>query len=166
MRARNINHEISLIYGLPGQTLTSFIQSVEWCIFLEDRGPTVQGAIVFDELEKSQSHVLVGQMEQYFLRTERGKQRSQQVIPEPFFVHSDLTSMVQVADLIAYVISWGFRIPGLDLAARAELAPLAERISTLRYRAVRDRLGKPDFTIWSFAVINDLRGWVDRLGDE
>lgn len=44
--------------------------------FLEDRGPTVQGVVVFDELEKTQSKVLLGQMEQYFLRTASGRTRS------------------------------------------------------------------------------------------
>ena len=82
------------------------------------RGPLVQGAIVFDELERSQSHILIGQMEEYFLHTQTGKRRSRQVIPEPFFVHSDLTSLIQVADLIAYVISWGFRVEKMSQPAR------------------------------------------------
>jgi hypothetical protein len=131
--------------------------------FLEDQGPAVQGAVVFDELERSQSHVLIGQMERYFLGTATGRTRSQQVIPEPFFVHSDLTSLVQVADLMAYIISWGLRIPGqLDAPARAELAPLAAKVGALRYRASREILGNPNFVIWSVAVIKDLRGWEDR----
>ena len=131
--------------------------------FLEDRGPTVQGVVVFDELEKSQAKILIGQMEEYFLRTTRGRARSRQVIPQPFFVHSDLTSLIQVADLIAYVISWGFRIPDiLQANARAELAPYAAQVSNLRYRTQREILGRPDFVVWSFAVIDDLRGWEDR----
>ena len=31
VQARGIDHEISLIYGLPGQTLTSFRESIQWC---------------------------------------------------------------------------------------------------------------------------------------
>lgn len=132
--------------------------------FLEDRGPAVQGAIVFDELEKSKSHILIGQMEEYFLRTARGRERSRQVIPEPFFVHSDLTSLIQIADLIAYIISWGFRMPGvLEGPNREELRRYADQISSLRYRTTRGRFGRPDFVIWSFAIINDLRGWEDRV---
>ena len=134
--------------------------------FLEDRGPTVQGVVVFDELEKTASKILLGQMEEYFLQTARGRQRSRQVIPQPFFVHSDLTTLVQVADLIAYVTAWAFRIPGtLDAPAREELAPFAAQVSGLRYRTEREILGRPNFAVWSFAVINDLRGWEDRAGE-
>lgn len=31
-QARGIDHEVSLIFGLPGQTLESFERSVEWCL--------------------------------------------------------------------------------------------------------------------------------------
>ena len=135
--------------------------------FLEDRGSLTQGLIVFDELEKTQSHILIGQMEEYFLNTATGRQRSRQIIPEPFFVHSDLTSLIQVADLLAYVILWGLRIQGLfEAPCRTELAALAKQVSGLRYRATREKLGKTDFVIWSFAVIDDLRGWQDRAEAE
>ena len=40
-----------------------------------------------------------------------GRHRASRIIPEPFFAHSDLTTGVQIADLVAYVISWGFRTP-------------------------------------------------------
>jgi len=131
--------------------------------FLEDRGTTVQGAVVFDELERSQANILIGQMEEYFLRTVRGRTRSRQIIPEPFFVHSDLTSLIQVADLVAYVVAWAFRIPEVLLApARDELATYAAQVASLRYRAKREILANPEFVIWSFAVIEDLRGGEDR----
>lgn len=131
--------------------------------FLEDRGAPTQGAVVFDELERTQAHLLVGQMEEYFLRTARGRARARQIIPQPFFVHSDLTTLIQIADLLAYIVAWGFRIPGaLEAPARPELADYATQIAGLRYRAQRDLQGRPDFSIWSFALINDLRGWEDR----
>jgi hypothetical protein len=130
--------------------------------FLEDHG-SAQGIVVFDELERSQANLLVGQMEEYFLHTRRGRERARLVVPEPFFVHSDLTSAVQVADVLAYVISWGFRVPRLlEAEVRPELVPLAEQISGLRYRTRRDVRGRADQVIWSFAVIDDLRGWEDR----
>lgn len=133
--------------------------------FLEDRGPAVQGVVVFDELDKSQANILIEQMEKYFLETATGRQRSRQVIPEPFFVHSDLTSMIQVADLLAYIIAWAFRTNTMSEPTRAELDPFVNQIVGLRYRTTRERLGRPDFTIWGFAVIDDLRGWEDRADD-
>ncbi len=32
VRERNIDHEVSLIFGLPNQTLSSFEESVQWCL--------------------------------------------------------------------------------------------------------------------------------------
>ncbi len=91
------------------------------------------GLIVFDELEKSKSHVLIGQMERYFLRTEKGRNRAKYIVPEPLFVHSDLTTMVQLADLVAYVISWGLRLPGMTEPLRPELGSLANCVKRLQY---------------------------------
>ncbi len=130
--------------------------------FLEDSPGCEQGVVVFDELEKSQSHLLVDQMHRYFAETKVGRQRAHRVIAEPFFVHSDLTTGIQLADLVAYVISWGFRIAAMTKPARAELSSFANQIAHLRYRAVRERLGNPEFEIWSFAHITDLRTQAER----
>lgn len=40
VRARGIDHEVSLIFGLPNQTLESFRTSVDWC--LERRVPVIK----------------------------------------------------------------------------------------------------------------------------
>jgi hypothetical protein len=90
--------------------------------FLEDTGPAHQGIIVFDELEKASSHLLVEQMYSYFKRSANGRMRAGRIIPEPFFVHSELTTGIQLADVVAYVLSWGFRTRDLDLPARGELS--------------------------------------------
>jgi len=77
--------------------------------FLEEVAPAEMGIVVFDELEKAKSHLLLDQMTRYFRDTRTGRDRSSRIIPEPFFVHSDMTTGVQLADLAAYIISWGFR---------------------------------------------------------
>ena len=118
--------------------------------------------MVFDELEKSQSHILIDQMHRYFVGTAVGRHRATRIISEPFFVHSDLTTGVQIADLAAYVISWGFRTARMTKPARNELSQLVNKIAHLRYRAVRNRHGNPDFEIWSFAHIRDLRTQAER----
>jgi hypothetical protein len=130
--------------------------------FLEDKEAAPSGVIVFDELEKSQSHLLLSQMDRYFKFTARGRQRAGQIIPEPFFVHSDLTTGIQLADLVAYVVSWSIRVGGMKQPVRAELADLAEQVMRLRYRAEREVEGRTDYTIWSFAVITDLRSKEDK----
>jgi hypothetical protein len=131
--------------------------------FLEDVSPTTLGVIVFDELEKSRSHLLVSQMDSYFKDTERGRQRAGRIIPEPFFVHSDLTTGIQIADLIAYLLSWGFRdIKEMVQPRRPELDGFVRQVCRLRHRSVRNLQGKADFGIWSFHYITDLRPKSER----
>ena len=67
--------------------------------FLEDNAADEQGIVVFDELEKSKSHLLIDQMHRYFEETAVGRHRASRIIPEPFFVHSDLTTGAHIADL-------------------------------------------------------------------
>ena len=116
------------------------------------------GIVVFDELEKSRSHLLVGQMDRYFKYTAKGHYRASQVIPEPFFVHSDLTTGVQLADIAAYVLCWGFRgATGLHKPERTELAPYVEQVRRMRFSVVREidpKIGNT--TMWSFSTIPRL----------
>lgn len=121
--------------------------------YLEDKKTDDQGIIVFDELEKSQSHILVSQLENYFKKTSKGRQRSGLVIPEPFFVHSDLTTGIQIADLIAYIISWGLRLKGMKEQARPELSEFVELIKPLRYRTTREIGEISNMEIWSVTYV-------------
>jgi Protein of unknown function (DUF3800) len=134
--------------------------------YLEDQtsaqGYPQQGVLVFDELEKSKSHLLIDQAHRYFKDTATGRHRSSLIIPEPFFVHSDLTTGVQIADLVAYCVSWGFRLPQMTRPSRDELMPYVEQIKRLRHRALRQKFGKENFEIWSVSYIDDLRTMIER----
>ena len=121
--------------------------------FLNSRSDDPMGYIVFDELDKSASHILLKQVGEYFLTTKKGKTRSRLIIPEPFFVHSDLTTMVQAADLVAYIISWGVRLRYMDKPKREELSSLAHSVMKLRFTQ-RLPSGR---TNYGFKVIPDLR---------
>jgi hypothetical protein len=121
--------------------------------YLEDKGKDDQGIIVFDELEKSKSHILISQLENYFKKTAKGRQRAGLVIPEPFFVHSDLTTGIQIADLIAYIISWGFRLKGMEKPAREELEEFVELIKPLRYKTIREVSEGEDHDVWSVIYV-------------
>jgi len=101
-------------------------------------------------------------MDRYFKSTVKGRQRSSQIVPEPFFVHSDLTTGIQLADLVAYIISWGVRVDDMKQPTRPELLGLAEQVSGLRYKTVREVDGRRSYTIWSLGVINDLRAEEDK----
>ncbi len=123
--------------------------------FLEDQDAL--GLVVFDELERTQSHLLVDQMARYFGHEGRGEVRAGRVVPEPFFVHSHLTTGVQLADLVAYTVAWNVRVGRMARPRRSELDALGQIVSRLRYRAVREVDDDPGRTIWSIAIIDDLR---------
>jgi hypothetical protein len=134
--------------------------------FLDERSPREQGIVVFDELEKSRSHILIDQTHRYFKDTATGRQRASLIIPEPLFVHSDLTTGIQIADLVAYCISWGFRTAQMPKPFRRELAErYGQQVSAMRYRTDRDINGRVR-TIWSYAHIMDLRTRSERELDE
>ena len=89
--------------------------------------------------------------------------RAGRIVPEPFFVHSELTTGIQIADLVAYLESWNIRVGGMTAPSRTELDALGRRVLALRHRAVIARDGYPDgFAVWSFAVITDLRPRGER----
>jgi hypothetical protein len=115
------------------------------------------GLVVMDELDRSEAHLLVGQMSRYFTDTGVGKMRSSSIMPEPLFVHSDLTTGILIADIVAYVISWNVRLPNMKSPARDELNDLGAMVLGRRYRAMT-RPYKP----WSFALIHDLRPKDER----
>lgn len=120
--------------------------------FLNNMPNDPMGYLVFDEIDKSASHILLGQVNRYFIRTKAGRTRSRLIIPEPFFVHSDLTTIVQLADIVAYAISWGLRLPGMSEDAREELAPVVAEVSALRFRhETGSRI------LWGYTQIRDLR---------
>jgi hypothetical protein len=121
--------------------------------FLEDNPLEPRGIVVFDELDKSASHLLLNQMDKYFKYTVKGRARSSLIIPEPFFVHSDLTTGIQVVDFVAYLLSWNFRIKELDKPGREELNSLVELVKTLRYRTTREIENIKEHVIWSVTVV-------------
>lgn len=92
--------------------------------YLEEFPPDTRGLIVFDELEKSFGQKAFRRIEDYFLRIGPGRIRSSRIIPEPFFVHSDLTTGSQTADVVVYIINWAHRFGGMSDPIRAELSPL------------------------------------------
>ncbi len=130
--------------------------------FLDTLPHEEMGLVVFDELERAQCHILIDQMARYFRETAKGKARASRIIPEPFFVHSHLTTAIQIADLIAYIIAWGVSVGNMNRERRAELAELAALVVNLRY--FRKIIGddEQEHILWSFVVIYDLRPRAER----
>jgi hypothetical protein len=96
-------------------------------------------------------------MASYFRGTQTGRRRSSRLIPEPFFVHSDLTTGVQIVDLVAYIIAWNVRFREMRrVPRREELDGLGRRVRRLSYKGA----GPPGFAgglqVWGFYLIHDL----------
>lgn len=121
--------------------------------YLEDKPYEPSGIVVFDELDKAKSHILLSQMDKYFKNTEKGRIRCSLIIPEPFFVHSDLTTGIQIVDFVAYILSWSCRFGKLIKPAREELNAYNELLQTIRYRTTREIGDIQDHVIWSISIV-------------
>jgi hypothetical protein len=133
--------------------------------YLEDVSAEETGLIVFDELERARCRRLLDQMERYFLHTARGRYRGGRIVPEPFFVHSDLTTAVQIADIVAYSLNWGLRLQRMHRPTRPEMEPFGQRAFDLRY--VGHRRSEADGGMWpvyGVIYIDDLRPREERNG--
>lgn len=126
--------------------------------------------MIFDEQDPALSQRLLDQIHRYFLETDNGRHRAQRMIPMPFFVHSDLTPAIQIADLVAYIVNWGLRMPRMPESGREELKPLADKVFALRYKGRevhrKRELNRRGKRIWGIAYIADLRPRTEREGDD
>jgi hypothetical protein len=127
--------------------------------FLQQYDSRERGLLVMDEIDRSDAHRLVRRMRTYFRRTRFGREQRGRVVPEPFFVHSDLTTGVQIADIVAYVLSWNVRLPGMSRPARHELDTLGDLVRA-QNRPYRVPWTADD--LWSFVYLDDLRTNYER----
>ena len=152
----------------PGRLRKDYVYLFErYFYFLETLPMRERGLIVFDELDKSQSHVLLQQMAAYFLGTETGRYRSSRIVPEPFFVHSDLTTGVFLADLAAYILGWAWRLRNMPQPIRQELRPYANKLHEMQFVGEKPRQNEEGvWHLFGIRYIDDLRGQFDREQEE
>ena len=65
-----------------------------------------QGLLVMDQVEEQNDYRFVRKLERYFVRTNKGSQRADWIVPAPFFSSSYLSIPIQVADVCIYCINW------------------------------------------------------------
>jgi len=152
----------------PGLLRKDYVYLFErYFYFLETLAPRERGLIVFDELDKAQSHVLLQQMAAYFLGHPTGRYRSSRIVPEPFFVHSDLTTGVFLADLAAYILGWAWRLRNMPQPIRQELRPYATKLHDMQFIGEKPRQNENGiWHLYGIRYINDLRGQFDREQEE
>jgi hypothetical protein len=143
----------------PGLLRKDYIYLFErYFYFLETLPPRERGLVVFDELEKTKAHGLLQQMAAYFLGREDGRYRSSRIVPEPFFVHSDLTTGVFLADLTAYILGWGWRLRKMPQPARRELEPYASKLHGMEFHGEKPKTdGTGVWQLHGITYIEDLR---------
>jgi hypothetical protein len=149
----------------PGKLRKDFVYLFErYFYFLETLPPRERGLVVFDELDKSQAHGLVQQMAAYFLGTETGRYRSSRIVPEPFFVHSDLTTGVFLADLTAYILGWGWRLRKMAQPVRSELQSFVRKLHEMQFHGEKPKVdGSGSWQLHGITYLEDLRGQSDTL---
>jgi len=131
--------------------------------YLESINESSQGLIVFDELEKAKARLLIDQVSNYFTKTAKGRERSQRIVPEPFFVHSDLTTVIQLTDIIAYIINWGFRAGAkMTKPVRQEIVPYAQKVNGIHFKGYRNDEKGVSRLVYGIMCIDDLRGMDER----
>ncbi len=97
------------------------------------------------------------------LESEKGYQRSARVLPEPFFVHSDLTTVVQIADVAAYCVNWGLRLKGMTEPTRTEIEPLARMVYDMKFVGKWfDELSQQEKPLYGVFYVDDLRPKRER----
>ncbi len=118
--------------------------------FLESKSES--GLFVMDQTEKQNDRRFVRRLQDYYMKTQTGRSRTQWIVPSPLFVDSDMSPGVQAADLCLYVINWGFRRPEWNHAGltRQEIHKrYAGRVGTLQFSGTGHRDGNffPTFGI-------------------
>jgi len=95
-----------------------------------------RGILVMDEVEEQADRRFVRKLEQYFTGTLKGRQRASWIVPSPFFVASNMTLPVQMADVLIYALNFGYRRKGeMEQPAREEIATrYGRRINALKWK--------------------------------
>ncbi|MEZ5337190.1 MAG: DUF3800 domain-containing protein [bacterium] len=119
--------------------------------YLEEMG--TDGMLIMDQSSFGNDWGTASRIARYFRSAERGREWARRILPVPMFVDSVYSIPIQLADLLCYVVNWGFRIPG-----RGMNAPHREEISTLFAGIVSGlqfRVSKADFLSYSIVYVSD-----------
>ncbi|MGA2035833.1 MAG: DUF3800 domain-containing protein [Thermoguttaceae bacterium] len=115
-----------------------------------------QELLVMDQVEEQTDYRFVRRLERYFVRTTKGVQRAEWIVPSPFFSSSYLSIPIQVADVCIYCINWGFRRPssGMDAQTRAKIEEqFAGWIRRLEYKDRRQTSDGRTKTIYGISFV-------------
>ena len=116
LQRRGIAHEVSIIYGLPGQTLDSFRQTVSWCV--ERRVPVIKAF----PLLLLRGTALDVQRDRWGLTTDTGPLPV--VVASRTFSHGEWRAMARIAEALR-------RTEGQHPVRLSELLHMAARMTAI-----------------------------------
>lgn len=152
--------------GMLGKEFSSLFKIAYYVV--DSISPDEHALLVFDEVENSESRRFITRTRNYFRKTVVGKALSSRILPDPLFVHSDLTLLVQVADIVCYSLNWGYRRGRMDGPVREEMRYFGESAARLLWRESDEdveALKALKYTYTGFAYFDDLRPAMLRNSD-
>jgi hypothetical protein len=118
-----------------------------------------QGLLVMDQVEEQHDLRFVRKLERYFVRTLKGTQRADCIVPSPFFSSSYLSIPIQVADVCIYCINWGWRCKRMNAPTREKIAEeFEEWIRQLQFSDIRTKPGNREHKIWGIVYVENPYG--------
>jgi len=116
------------------------------------------GLLVMDGSEKQADRKFLRRMERYFLQSMIGQQRTQWIVPVPFFVESDMAYGIQIADLCIYALNWGWRLSSMTEQTRPEIEPFVQLLKPVIWHGEGSRDGNVYKTHGAFYVPDPYQG--------
>lgn len=115
------------------------------------------GLLVMDETDQTEDRRFVRRLERYFSLSHTGRYRTARIVPSPFFVSSDMTYPIQVADVCIYCVNHAFRLPqfGMDGPVREEIAAeFLNYLTDLQFRGDGEKDGRV-FRVHGYVYVPD-----------
>jgi len=128
----------------------------------ENGDPYEIGIIIHDSKDINFSRRLINQMREYYSSTGKGRRRAEYICPFPFFADSNITPFIEIVDLCAYCLNWGYRAGRINAETRTELEKLAKEFAALRFKIPVLKAGEY-IDLYSIHFIDDLRPKSERF---
>lgn len=115
------------------------------------------GLLILDQCEPNSDRRDGRLMANYFTKTEKGRERSRQLVPVPLFVTQDLSYALHAADVCIYAMNWGYDFDRrMTASGRVEIKQrYGDKINALRFSTRLDSGSPSDSFVY---VLDPYRG--------
>ncbi len=133
-----------------------------FCNFLKDEKEN--GILVLDQTDKEDDKRFLKALENYYTKTVEGQKRVKFIVPYALFIDSEMSPLIQAADVCIYCINWGFRRKAWDFNGleRDEIArDFGGLCNNLQYSGeVYSKAEKDTFGSYGIRFIKDPYKWA------